>query len=182
MFWKPADFAPLARRKRGKMRLPALTGGEKGAPAPPKRRIGRRVRWRGEPIKPARTARSTAAKAAGAQARTGNDGASGTPETGEEAHNRRREKAHNAADAAAGKKRKQRTGNTHPPAKGVPEATATTSDKGRTSGAAPSDISDFCRANDLRYYLIIGTIFRQRLCIWTVYPCSCQMMFRIIPV
>lgn len=114
----------------------------------------RRIRAGGQPIKPARTARSTAAKAAGAQARTGNDGASGTPETGQEAHNRRREKAHNADDAAAVQKRKRRTGNTQPLTKGVPEATATTSDKGRTSGAAPSVISDFCRANDLCYYLI----------------------------
>ena len=38
--------------KTRNMRLPALTGVEKGAPAPPKRRIGRRVRWRGEPKSP----------------------------------------------------------------------------------------------------------------------------------
>lgn len=131
------------------LRLPALTGVENGGGRAALRRIGSRVRWRGEPIKPACTARSTAAKAAGAQARTGNDGASGTPETEEEAHNRRREKAHNAADAAAVRKRKHRIENPHLPSKGVPEATATTSDRVRTSGAAPSDIADFCRANDL---------------------------------
>lgn len=150
MFWKPEDFAPLARRKRGNMRLPALTGGEKGAPAPPKRRIGRRVRWRGEPIKPARTARSTAAKAAGAHARTGNDGAKWHPRnrTGN-TKPPTRGGATAPHKAAAGGKRKHRTGNTHLPTRGVPAATATTSDRGRTSGAAPSDIADFCRANDL---------------------------------
>lgn len=54
------------------------------------------------------------------------------PPTGEGAKRRRR---------GGSPKRKQRTGNTHPPTKGVPEATATTSDRGRTLGAAPSAIA-----------------------------------------
>ena len=47
------------------------------------------------------------------------------------------------------------------------------------TATAPSVFAEFSAA---RYYLIIGTIFRQRLCIWTVYPCSWLTMYRIIPV
>lgn len=110
----------------------------------------RRKRAGGQPIKPACTARSTAAKAAGAHARTGNDGAEWHPRnrTGN-TKPPTRGGATAPHKAAAGRKRKQRTGNTHPPTKGVPSATATTSDRGRTFGAAPSDIADLCRANDL---------------------------------
>ena len=115
----------------------------------------RRIRAGGQPIKPACTARSTAAKAAGAHARTGNDGAKWHPRnrTGN-TKPPTRGGATAPHKAAAGGKRKHRTGNTHLPKRGVPAATATTSDRGRTSGAAPSVISDFCRANHLWHYLI----------------------------